>query len=750
MRHQSLRYYCSLKILSKFSFDYSFYTCNVYSDTILHLTNPKLIIDLKINNLQSINSVNKELLQVNQNNISSNLSNKSDKKYKIDTNSDTSIDIKKNKIKATKKNRKHVPLDKDDIFIENNSNFFNNSSVDLSLIKKHKFNKNKKKNKNKVNSINTISLVHNTNLSSINKDVIINNPLSIQELSYKLNIPEAEIITYLFLKGIPATINQVIDISIAREVALNYDFNVLNEDKIDKVQTTNLNHSIKLKNDFKRAPIVTIFGHVDHGKTTLLDCILTTDFVNKEYGGITQSIAGYEVNWLYDSFLYKLIFLDTPGHEAFKAMRIRGAQVTDIALLVIAADDGLRPQSIEAINYIIEMQLSYIVVINKIDKEDINVNKIKEELSKYNILSEEWGGNAIIVEVSATKQKNIDLLLSNICLLSQIKNLTANPDQLSEGTILESYLDKRRGVIAHIIVQNGTLKIGDFIVAGDTYGKVKNIMNTNNIQIKSSGPSSVVQVLGFTILPESGTIFQCVTNEKDAKQCINNIPIHQKILNKALKSLNKRVTLDNNNTVKQLSLIIKTDSLGSLEALLNAFSKISQKKVQINIITANFGNISNKDINLALTTNSLILGFNIDITSDISHLIKKNNIVLKTFNVIYDLLKYLENYMLDLIELEYKRVFIGRAIVQTVFSINKGFVAGCFVDEGKLKKNALIIVYRNENIVYEGLLKSLKRLKENVDDVDANNECGIMCDYDSWENSDMIKAYDLVPEAKSL
>lgn len=756
MRHQFSCYYCSLKSLPQFSLNYNLYTCNIYSDQIFNLINPKLITNLKFNTLQNKNSVhnlNEELLKVNQNNITnSNLFNKSDKKYKNTINSGNSINIKKNKI--NKKNRKHITLDKDDIFKENSSNFFDNSSVNLSLNKNNKFNKNKK---NKVDIIHniatfsdTINLVTNNNLSSVNKDIIINNHLSIQELAYKLKIPEAEIITYLFLKGIPATINQIIDISIAKDVALNYNFNLLNQEKINHLQSINANSSINIKQNFKRAPIVTIFGHVDHGKTTLLDCILKTNIVKKEYGGITQSIAGYEVDWLYDSIVNKLIFLDTPGHEAFQAMRLRGAQVTDIALLVIAADDGLKPQSIEAINYILDMKLSYIVVINKIDKQDINIVKIKEELSTYNIVSKEWGGNSIILEISAIKNKNIDLLLSNICLLSQIKSLTANPNQLSEGTILESYLDKKRGVIANIIIQDGTLKIGNFIVAGNIYGKIKNIFRSSQVNIKSVGPSSVVQVLGFPIVPESGTIFQCFNNEKDAKQFINHKPIYEKKLNLALKSLNKRVTLVNHINLKQLNLIIKTDSLGSLEALLNSFSKISQKKVQINIITANFGNVSNTDIDLALTTNALIFGFNISITNEINNLVKKNNLTLKTFNIIYDLLNYLEHYMLDLIEPEYLKVFIGRAIVKTVFSVNKGFVAGCLVNEGKLTKNSWIIVYRSNNIVYEGLLNSLKRLKDNVDNIDASHECGIMCDYNSWEISDIIEAYNLVAEEKNL
>nr|QCI06546.1 Translation initiation factor 2 [Erythroglossum lusitanicum] len=574
--------------------------------------------------------------------------------------------------------------------------------------------------------------------------------MSIQELSYKLNIPEAEIITYLFLKGISTTINQVIDISIAKKVALKYDFNILDDEEINQVKMNSLNKKKNLSENSIRAPIVTIFGHVDHGKTTLLDYILKTNCVSKEYGGITQAITGYEIDWLYNSNVFKLVFLDTPGHEAFSSMRLRAAKVTDIALLVIAADDGLRPQTIESIKYILEMQLSYIIIINKIDKTDIDVIRIKEELSKYNILSEEWGGDALIVEVSAITGKNIELLLSNICLLSNCKKLTANPNQYAEGTILESNLDKQKGIIANIIIQNGTLKIGDIIIAGNIYAKVKSLISSNNIQIPFSGPSSIVKVLGFSKLPESGILFNVVNDEKQAKQYIQKFSNSYYNLNQALKSLNTRVTLKDKNKLKQLSLIIKTDTLGSLEAILNSLSKISQKKVQINIIAANSGNISSTDIELALTTKSILIGFNIDITNYINNLVKKNILILKVFNVIYNLLDYIENCMMNLIEIEYKRVFIGRATVQTVFYMNKGSVAGCVVNDGKLRKMSFIIVYRDNNIVYEGKLNSLKHLKDDVEEVFVNKECGLMCDYNLWQTSDIIESYDLIPEKKSL
>lgn len=758
MVNKSLSYYCLSKTLSQLVFDSKLLISEIYSDKIFELKNPKSIIDLTVSDVNSNNSIvkiNSSYTDFNSNNSSINLLNKSDKKYKNNTSTEHVIDNKKSKSKISKKNRKQITLDQDDTFIKNNEKFFDDQNSTISSPKSHKFNKNKSNSKPfSVTYLDELSNNSNTNtqkqINNISKDIVINIPLSIQELSYKLNIPEAEIITYLFLKGIATTINQVIDVSIAREVALKYDFRILNDEDINQVKINSVNKVENLSEYVTRSPIVTIFGHVDHGKTTLLDYILKTNFANEEYGGITQAIAGYEIDWLYNSNLFKLVFLDTPGHEAFTTMRLRGAKVTDIALLVIAADDGLRPQTIESIKYILDMQLSYIVVINKIDKKDIDVVRIKEELSKYNILSKEWGGDSLIIEVSAITGKNMELLLSNICLLANKQSFTANPNQCAEGTILESNLDKQKGVISHIIIQNGTLKIGDIIIAGNVYAKVKSIINANNIKIQLSGPSSIVQVLGFSKVPESGILFNVVNNEKQAKQYIQEFSNSHQNLNRALKSLNKRVTLDNQHKLKQLNLIIKTDTLGSLEAILASFSKISQKKVQINIIAANSGNISSTDIELALTTNSTLVGFNIDITNYLNNLVKKNNLILKDFNVIYNLLDYIENCMMDLIEPEYKRVFIGRATVQTVFSMNKGSVAGCLVNDGKLQKMSFIIVYRDNNIVYEGILNSLKRLKDDVEEVFAINECGLMCDYHLWQNSDIIESYNLIPEDKSL
>lgn len=729
----------------KYIYYYNIMSNFISSDKVLYLKYPKLVNTFKIETIKPqvlLNDLNESVNNIQQKTLDSNVTFKFDKKSKVTVNHENSPDNRKKKGKINKKNRQIHSIQNDDIFLDNNNTFTQTVNKLGKYRKKEKF---KSSNINNINSSNDLSI--------INKDVVINIPLSIKELAEKLQLTDAEIITYLFLKGISVTINDVIDINLAKDVAKSYNFNVI--DKLLEVESNNNIAINKLKNNvqrlYKRAPVVTIFGHVDHGKTTLLDAILKTNFVQQESGGITQSINGYEVEWLYNSLSYKLFFLDTPGHEAFSMMRLRGAKITDIALLVIAADDGLKPQTIESIQYILEMKLPYIVVINKVDKNDINILKVKEELVQSGIVCEEWGGDALVVEVSALMNQNIDLLLYNICSLSEKQNLMADPTSLAQGTVLESYLDKKQGIIANVVIQDGTLKIGDLIVAGNTEGKVKNLFDSKNNKITIAEPSSIVQVLGFSKLPNSGVLFQVFHNDKNIKNSINNfVKSSNEIVSKKLKLLNKRVVLDNQSFLKKFKLILKTNTQGTLEAILDALFKIPQTKVQLNVISSDTGNISSTDIELALATDALIIGFNIDVSNYINNLVKQNNLNLKVFNIIYDLIDYIEADMLNLIEPEYNYTFIGRALVQTVFNMNKGFAAGCIVQEGKLKKMCYIKVYSNDLIVYEGFLTSLKQVKNDVDEVLQQNECGVMCDYTKWQNLDVIEAFELNEKIKSL
>nr|YP_010619087.1 Translation initiation factor 2 [Pterosiphonia complanata]WAX03100.1 Translation initiation factor 2 [Pterosiphonia complanata] len=728
-----------------------------YYDDILLLKNPKLLNIIGSRSFVSTSRINTSL-QKNADPLI-NSSSKFEKKNRVSSYEQDLIKAKKSKVKLIKNKRKtsdHIEDVK--LFINTSNNLLSHDLLNRSSAKLPKINaKNKKKHKLKVdiaekNNILQDHFQSKPNISSLqsDKNIVLNEPLSIQDLSLKISVPEAEIITYLFLsKGISATINEVIDLTIIRCIAENYGFNLIESQSIRKIYNYKSQLTSISSLSIKRSPVITILGHVDHGKTTLLDAILKTNLVSKEYGGITQAISGYEIIWSYKLQKNKLIFLDTPGHESFSTMRLRGAQVTDIALLIIAMNDGLKPQTVEAINYINDMSLSCIVVITKSDILINNVSSIKQDLANYNILCEGYGGDIPIIEVSAINSKNIDLLLSKVCMLSNSKNFIANPQELAVGTILESYIDKKQGSIANVLIQNGTLKLGDIIASKNLYAKVKSITNASNIKIKSSGPSSIVKVLGFTNVPQAGSVFCVFDNEKSAKKyCFKHSNVKQ--LDVVLKSFNTRITLDTNLEIKQIRLLIKADTQGKLEAILNLLSKVPQSKVQINIIFAGIGNISNNDVQLAVATSSFILAFNVNILSHINSLLKKYRINFKVFNVIYHLLEYVEDIMLDLIEPAYDKVLIGNALVQTVFHMNTGYVAGCIVNEGKLNKKSYIHVYRNNSIVYEGSIISLKRVKNDVEEVIAINECGLMSDFELWQELDVIYAYDLVPKEKTL
>lgn len=731
-----------------------------YSDIILNLTEPKLLDFINLTSAHSSSVVKVKNIASDIIDTKTTSSHKFDKKYKNNSHVQDITEIKKNKNKLIKKKRKNSnDIDNEEIFVDTQNSLLSQEPLIVSSLKSPKPNSRyKKKQKLKTEPLeidnNLSNILDSSNNEVLNdglsKDILFYHPVSLQELSIKMDIPEAEIITYLFLnKSISATRNQVLDFSMASNIAKQYGFQLLKLDREHASSNKILQPIVDQSHQAQRSPVITILGHVDHGKTTLLDSILKTNLAQKEYGGITQAISGYEIEWCSNSKTYKLMFLDTPGHESFKSMRLRSAQVTDIVLLVIAADDGLKPQTVESINYIKEMALSFIVVITKVDKALDNIEKIKQDLSSYGLLTQESGGDTIIVEVSAAVDKNIDLLLSKICIFSEAKNLVANFNQLANGTILEAYLDKKQGPVANLIVQNGSIKLGNLIATANVLGKVKSITSLSNNRVSSSGPSSIVQILGFTAVPQAGLSFQVLNNEKEAKNyCLKYS--NNENFNKSLKLLNTRISLDTNAGVKQFKLILKTDTQGSLEAIIDLLFNIAQSKVQINLISANVGDITYTDIELANTTNAAILAFNLNSSFQVNNLVKKHKIIFKSFNIIYDLFDYVKKTMLDLIEPEYDRIFIGHAYVQTVFNMNKGFVAGCLVDEGKLTRMCYIKVSRKGNLVYEGFITSLKRMKNDVDEIVAINECGLMSDYKLWEQSDTIDAYELVSKEKTL
>nr|YP_009397026.1 translation initiation factor 2 [Spyridia filamentosa]ARW66212.1 translation initiation factor 2 [Spyridia filamentosa] len=671
------------------------------------------------------------------------------------------IEAKKSKNKLNKKNRKLISVDPDDLmFTEKSAEVLTSNALNRSLPKSSKNNKQRKRTKIKSNnSLNNISDYLNNNNHQKqddnikSKDILIDRPLVVQHLSSKLNVPETEIITYLFLRGFSATINQIIDIQVASQVAKHYGFIVHHEST--EVNPTNSNESLchNFIQSIKRPPIVAILGHVDHGKTTLLNSILKTNLTQRESGGITQSLDGYEIDWPYNSLTYRLVFIDTPGHEAFVSMRSRGVQVADIVLLIVAADDGLKSQTIESIKYILNKKLLHIVAINKVDKFNSNVSKIREDLAAYDIVDKSWGGQSSIIEISALKDQNINLLLDNICMLADSHNFTANPDQLAQGIVLEANLDKQKGVVANLIVQEGTLSIGDFIVSGIHYGRIKMIFDSCKNKIQQALPSSVLQVLGFSSIPQAGMSFQLVNNEKEAKRKSLDATKYTSS-SSSVNMLNNRITLESFqglSVLKQVHVILKTNTQGSMEALMHSFSAISQEKVQINVVSASSTSLSNTDLDMALASNSIILGFNIYISSNIRSAAKKSNIVLQNFEIIYDLIDYLNNYMLDLLDPEYDQVLIGTATVQTTFSVNRGFAAGCLVNTGKLQSKCTIEIYRNAILMYTGILDSLKHIKDDISEVIVGNECGLMCiNYHSWQKDDVIKAYELKEKDRIL
>nr|YP_009019646.1 translation initiation factor 2 [Gracilaria salicornia]AHH24614.1 translation initiation factor 2 [Gracilaria salicornia] len=733
------------KILLYYNFFVDFIFCmSVKNEDVFLLKNPKFINHLKLINIPSNQSL-QPTLEVNSSVDNSSFNLKFDKKAKSIFKQDSKSKLKKLKTgiidsdqdqyNLLKKKNKNKPID--------------DTQDDLHNMVEGSIKSNKQRKKDKVKQ----KLNVNVDRNSYNKSVIINSPLTIEQLSIKLQIPPAEIITSLFLRGISVTVNQIVDISTATQVAQKYNFTVLNQNNKWQLKQLDKLQEVDSFTCINRAPIVTILGHVDHGKTTLLDAVRNTDFASKEVGGITQSIRAYEVNWSYDLLNRKLIFIDTPGHEAFSSMRLRCTQITDIVILIVAADDGLKPQTIEAIDYILAKKLPYIVAINKIDKIGINLNRITEQLANYNILSTDWGGKIPFIELSALKKINIDKLLTAVCKLAESINLKADPKRLAQGIILEAYLDKTKGVVVSTIILNGTLKAGDIIVSGNSYGRVKKIINNLGHELLTAEPSSILQVLGFYSIPQSGRYFNVVESEKEAKKLITKSSSYSFTENKKnlLNSHIKLYSYNNKTNIKNLNLIIKADTQGTIDAIINSFIQIPQNKIKLNVLISNLGVVSNTDLDLAFNTQALIIAFNINITSNILHTAEKLNVQICKFVIIYDLIDYVKNYMLNLIDPEHEKTLIGEAEVQTTFSINKGIVAGCIVTSGKLKKNALVNVYRSDQLIYEGVISSLKRMKDDVDEVIFDHECGIMCaNYNSWQSQDLIKVYELYEKPKIL
>ncbi|WIF94681.1 translation initiation factor IF-2 [Caminicella sporogenes] len=571
--------------------------------------------------------------------------------------------------------------------------------------------------------------------------------ITVKDLADKLSKNANEIIIKLMNLGVMAALNQEIDFDTAEIVASEYGYTAVlerNDNSDDEFEEEEDNPEDLVK----RAPIVTVMGHVDHGKTSLLDAIRKTKVTAGEAGGITQHIGASEV----DINGEKIVFLDTPGHEAFTSLRARGAQITDIAVLVVAADDGVMPQTIEAINHAKAADVPIIVAINKIDKPDANPDRVKQELAEHGILIEEWGGDVVCVPVSALKGEGIDQLLEMILLVAEMRELKANPNRKAVGTIIESKLDKGRGPVATVIVQKGTLNVGDSIIAGATYGRVRAMINDKGNRIKKAGPSTAVEILGLSDVPEAGDKFRVVKDDKTARQIAEKR--QQEIREQSLKATQK-VTLEDlfehiqQGKVKDLNIIVKADAQGSVEAIKQSLAKLSNDEVRINVIHGAVGTITESDILLASASNAIVIGFNVRPSSSVTKLAETENIELKTYRIIYEAIDDIEAAMKGMLEPEFKEVVLGKIEVRATFKVpNVGTIAGGYVLEGKVTRNSNVRLVRDGIVIYEGKISSLKRFKDDVKEVASGYECGIgLENYNDIKEGDIIETY-IIEEVK--
>lgn len=568
--------------------------------------------------------------------------------------------------------------------------------------------------------------------------------LTVKELAEKMKVNPTEIIKKLIAQGIMVTVNQQIDFETASKIAEEYGFLVDKEEVKDELEAI-FEDTPDREEDLKpRPPIVTVMGHVDHGKTSLLDAIRKTNVTMKEMGGITQHI-GASVVEINDK---KVVFLDTPGHEAFTAMRARGASVTDIVVLVVAADDGVMPQTIEAINHVKAANVPLIVAINKIDLPTANPDRVKTEFSELGLVPEEWGGNTICVPVSAKKNIGIDDLLEMILLVAEMEDLKANPNKPARGTVIEAKLEKGKGPVATVIVQNGTLQVGDAVIAGTTYGKVRAMFDDKGRKIKKAGPSMPVEILGFSEVPEAGDKFVVVENEKKARELAEKRREVQRELELKKK---QKVSLEDlfrqiqEGTVKELNVIIKADVQGSVEALRKSLEELSNEEVRIRVIHGAVGAITETDVMLASASNAIIIGFNVRPETNAKALAEKEKVEIKLYRIIYDAIEDVKAAMKGMLEPKYKEVELGRAEVRAVFKIpGVGNVAGCYVLNGKITRNADVRIVRDGIVIYEGKIASLKRFKDDVREVQQGFECGIGIEkFNDIKEGDIIEAYTM-------
>ena len=574
--------------------------------------------------------------------------------------------------------------------------------------------------------------------------VEIGETITVKELCEKLGKPTAEVIKNLIFLGVMAGVNQEIDFATAEKLCEKYEVIAERKEEETELEAFEEDTDIVEENLEKRPPIVTIMGHVDHGKTSLLDAIRKARVTDTEAGGITQHIGAYTVTLNGE----KITFLDTPGHEAFTAMRARGAQVTDIVILVVAADDGIMPQTKEAISHCKAANVPMIVAINKIDRPGANVDRVKQELTEHGLVSEDWGGDTICVPVSAKTGENLDSLLEMILLTAEMQELTADPNRKSKGTVIEAKLDKGRGAVASLLIQNGTLHVGDSILVGSTYGRIRAMFDDMGKKIKSAGPSIPVEVLGLSEVPAAGDRFVVVKDEKTAR---NMAEIRKDKIKTESHQTSHRVSLEDlysqiqEGKVKELSIIVKADVQGSVEAIRQSLEKLSTDDVKVRVIHGAVGAITETDITLAAASNALMIGFNVRPDSNAIAAAERDGVDIKTYRIIYDAIEDVKSAMIGMLDPEYKEVVNGKAEVRMTYKIsNVGTIAGCYVTDGKIVRNSEIRVIRDGIVIFESVLASLKRFKDDAKEVNKGYECGLSVErFNDLKEGDIIESFTM-------
>lgn len=582
------------------------------------------------------------------------------------------------------------------------------------------------------------------------KLILIPEKVTVKDLAEKIGKNVSEVMGKLIALGVFATINQEIDFDTAELISTDFGIAIEKEEVKEEIEI-GLEQEEDRPEDLKaRPPVITVMGHVDHGKTSLLDAIRNTNVTSREAGGITQHIGASEV----EVHGNKIVFLDTPGHEAFTSMRARGASITDIAILVVAADDGVMPQTKEAINHAKAANVPIIVAMNKIDKPGINSDRVKQELSDHGILIEEWGGETILVPVSAKTGEGIETLLEMILLAAEMLELKANPKRYATGTVIEAKLDKGRGPVATILIQNGTLKVGDSVVAGSSYGRIRAMINDKGKQIKKAGPSTPVEILGLSDAPEAGDLFHAVKEDKIARQIVEKRKAKDREENL---NATAKVTLEDlfkhiqEGSVKELNIIVKADVQGSVEAVKQSLVKLSNEEVKVKVIHGGVGTITESDIKLASASNAIIIGFNVRPSTAVENLAERENIDLRTYRIIYEAIADVEAAMKGMLDPVYKEVVLGKTEIRATFKVpGIGTIGGAYVLDGKITRNAKIRLIRDGIVIHEGEISSLKRFKDDAKEVAAGYECGVgIANYNDLKEGDIVEAF-IIEEVKRV